>query len=465
MASAGKQSLLLIFLIIVGLSFLILGLLSYMKPAPVEDESGIRLPPCRDCNVILISVEATRADHLDLYGYHRRTMPLLGGYAEGGMVFDNAFVQAPWTRPSMASLHTSLYSFNHGVKGATDDDFIRDSFTTLAEELSAAGFKTAAFVTISNVKSVFGFSQGFDHFDETDVFDKRAMDVNEHIKEWVKNNKDGRFFVWVHYIDPHDPYMPPIVFNIFQNRSYTGSVKPHSELAGLEWKECRRNLSCRISLSAEDVQHMADFYDGELRYVDFALDDLFSFLSDEGLFNKSLIMVTADHGAEFMDHGLLGHGISLYNEVVHVPLIVWAPRLKPGRAIKHVALVDIYPTVLSFVGRRPPAGIDGVDLFEGRHDYIIMENYLYPRTKKAVVKDGWKFILSIYPDNSTARELYYLFDDPYELFNLTAEQPAVARELESLIDSTVVERKFVEGAGRQVDEQTLQHLRSLGYII
>ncbi|MFC2162083.1 sulfatase [Candidatus Altiarchaeota archaeon] len=468
MSSVGRPVIVFAIVILAGFALLSYSLYSslnkgYEGPLKVVP-SDPSVPSCSDCNVVLVTVEATRADHLDLYGYHRRTMPLLAGYARDGVVFDRAYSQAPWTKPSMASLHTSLYSFRHGAVFGLYDSYMEDSAVTLAEKLSGAGLKTAGFVTISNVKSDFGFSQGFDHFDETNVFDRRAMIVNGEVKKWLSDNRGERFFLWVHYLDPHDPYMPPLTFNIYWNKSYAGDVKPHSELRGLEMKKCMGNLSCRLDYSPADIQHMKDFYHGELRYTDFAIDDLFSHISGLGISNKTMVILTSDHGQEFMDHDLMGHGSSLYDEQVHVPLIVWAPGLEPGRVSRLTGLIDIYPTILSFVGSKVPEGIDGRDLFGSGHDFLITENYLPPRAKKALITEDYKLILSTYPDGNNVTELYPTGRDPSESADLSLEMPDKAAKMTALLDSVVTE-VGANQSSREVDDETLRHLQSLGYIL
>jgi len=404
-------------------------------------------------------------DHTNLDGYIHDTTPFIESYAKKGVVFSNAFSQAPWTRPSMASIHSSLYSFKHLVTGVTAGNFIRDSVTTLAEVMKGEGFHTGAFVTIGNVKSIFGFSQGFDYFNEEKVFNRRALVVNQEVKKWVRENRDNKFFLWIHYIDPHDPYMPPLEYNIYRNLSVRGGIRPHSGKDMFDLKLCISNMSCSLDLSSEDITRMEASYDGEIKYLDYAINDLFSFLSDENVFNKSLIVFTADHGEEFMEHNNLFHGNSLYNEQVHVPLIVWAPGLNPGRISKNVALVDIYPTVTSFIGKETRSDIDGVDLFTGKHQHIISENYLRNYVKKGIIKDEWKLIHSINPDNTTGIELFNVRRDPNELNNIVSENPDIASELESTLLSTIQELDRPNESTRKMDNMTLAHLKGLGYII
>jgi len=432
-------------------------------------------------NVILILIDTLRADHLSSYGYERETSPHIDRMAKEGVLFQNAVAPAPWTKPSTASLLTSRYPSVLGT--IYGQSMLPDSATTLAEVLKSAGYTTAGFVANPQVKAIFNFNQGFDFYDDSIVEDKiyynilRSRDLEKRIIRslfkirlswthnnnaemlnrkfipWLKENKDTNFFLYLHYIDPHEPYSPPSPFNT----KYTSSGMSKNE----------RNIA---------------LYDGEIAYIDKHIGELLHLLEELNIADNTLVILTSDHGEEFYEHGGTGHGQSLYEELIRVPLIIKYPSVLPaGNMVKNrVGIIDVMPTILEILDISSDNHMEGVSLLPlikkenlvDRNDYFFGETYLSRFTGKSVSYRNWKYI---YTESSELRnlselgpeELYNLDDDPDELNNLLDQKPEIVRNLREKLSfySRYVKEKAVSSPEKaKVDERTKQQLKALGYV-
>jgi len=292
--------------------------------------------------VILISIDTLRADHLGAYGYERDTSPAIDRLASEGTLFERTYSHGAWTLPTHASLFTSQIPSEHGV--IRGNRKIRESLVTLPETLQANGFQTQGFSAVGLVSHQFGFEQGFDSFSYQ--MGATAEGTIDQVIDWLRDERRGSFFLFVHFFDPHDPYWPadPQYRSLF-DPSYRGDAgrKP----------EAFENL--RVSnpggrLSEREFEHLMALYDGEIRYVDHHLARLFAALEAPDL-QDAFVVVTADHGEEFRDHGGLGHARSLYEEMVHVPLVIRGPGIPRGVRVKTPARhIDVAPTLLDVLG-------------------------------------------------------------------------------------------------------------------
>jgi arylsulfatase A-like enzyme len=286
-------------------------------------------------NVLLVTLDTTRADRLGCYGYTDAHTPALDSLAAQGVLFERAFTPAPVTLPAHASLLTGLVPPVHGVR---DNGIyrLRDEAVTLAELLGDAGMVTAATVAAYVLASRFGLAQGFSHYDErlkgqlgkpaAFYVERPAEEVTDAALGWLEKRNDKKnFFLWVHYFDPHSPYVPPARFD---------SLCPGRP------------------------------YDGEIAYMDSQLGRLLGALRSDGQYENTLVVVVGDHGEALGEHGEPTHGIFLYNSTVRVPLIVKFPAGEHagGRVDANVSLVDIFPTVLERAGLSVPSGIQGRSL-------------------------------------------------------------------------------------------------------
>ncbi|MEO1173044.1 MAG: sulfatase, partial [Myxococcota bacterium] len=290
-----------------------------------------------DGPVILIVVDALRPDRMSTYGAKRPTTPNLDALADDGLVFTNFFTNGNWTRPSTASLLSGVLPHEHQVE--RDSDRLAERYETLPELLAARGIKTGAVVGNGNAGSAFGLHQGFQFYADTvKHWDglPNADQVLDLALPFVRENKDERFFLMLFLIDPHDPYHAPGEFeNMFVESPETRLIRtPHWELGRYTEAERKR---------------MTAVYDGAVRYTDEALGRFIAELKKLGLYDKSTLMVTSDHGEAFGEHGVYLHAHHLYDELTRAPLIVRAPKMsrRGGYTPLLSQTVDILPTLVT----------------------------------------------------------------------------------------------------------------------
>jgi arylsulfatase A-like enzyme/Tfp pilus assembly protein PilF len=419
-------------------------LVSFCAACRRNETGGSDAAAPRDLNVLLITLDTTRADHLSCYAPGHARTPNLDALAARGVRFAHATAQVPLTLPSHACIMTGSYPMVHQLRDM--GGFVLDkSHPTIASLMQSAGFATAAFVGSRAVAHHFGLSHGFDTYDDDmgpqteegklpGIFaERRAGVVSDHALDWLKQNGRRRFFLWAHYYDPHQPYDPP---------------EPYKH------------------------EYAKSLYDGEIAYMDEQVGRLLSGLDQLGIASRTLVIAVGDHGESLGEHGEATHGIFLYDATLHVPLLVAGPDVPRGKVIDdQVRSIDIHPTVMEFLNLPSSSEAQGVSLWpllrQGTH---VRSNYsygetIYPRTYmgwselRAMRTDTWKFILAPHP------ELYNLEHDPGETQNLIPNHPAEADQLQ---------KKIWEIAGTQartekvetvpVDEQTRQELASLGYV-
>jgi arylsulfatase len=326
-----------------GLAALLTGALAQ---ASCTRERDAGRPP----NVIVYLVDTLRKDHLSTYGYHRETSPRLSEFARDAVRFETAYSPTSWTRPAVASLLTGVGPLRHGA--VTRADRLASDAKLLPQLLAPAGYHSAAFVTNPNVLPVWGFARGFDAFVDLKQAEHpaRADEINEAVFEHLDAAAREPFFLYVHTVDPHFPYQAPPPFAASFPRP------PRSELRSPDPERAARARLARVVAN----------YDAEIRFNDHEFGRLLDFLEERGLYRDALVVFTADHGEELRDHGELGHGSGLFEEVVQVPLLVKLPgNAHAGRVARTPAsLLDVVPTILRAVGREPAGGVEGVDLLE-----------------------------------------------------------------------------------------------------
>jgi len=312
-------------------------------------------------NVVLISIDSLRADHLGCYGNARDTSPVIDRVAREGVRFANAISPSSWTLPAHASLLTGRYVLSHGVIARTDE--IPPGVATLAELLRHDGFSTGGVISTVWLQPQYGFDRGFGYYDDSSSKGKTwyeeldlesASEVTGHALSWLRRQHGRRFFLFVHFWDVHYDYMPPAPYDKMFDPDYAGSV------TGRNFKY---NKAIWHGMPKRDLEHVVALYDGEIRWVDEHLAEILAALDEMGVSDRTAVIVTADHGDEFFEHGGKGHQRTLYREVVHVPLIMRVPGIAGGRVVQEpVSLVDVMPTVLELVGAQTPARVDGTTL-------------------------------------------------------------------------------------------------------
>jgi arylsulfatase A-like enzyme len=423
-------------------------------------------------DIILVTIDALRADHLDLYGYARLTAPLIDDFARGAAVFTNAIAQAPYTNASVASVMTGLYPTSHktvttsvafaetmtGALSSTPlvSDVLPARLTTLAGALRAGGYRTLGFTANPFLIAPFGFAHGFDTFEffPGGDFASGGRVVAEAMRQ-VNTAGPGPLFLWVHLMEPHSPYVPPPETDgLFP---VGGAPRPiPADVAIPGWL---------LPGSPRDLRPYVAAYDEKTAAVDVAVDSLLRQLRQTRALNNAVIALTADHGEQFLDHGGWEHSTTLYDELIRVPLLIKAPFLAPGIVNTQVQLIDLMPTLLDC------AGLDAVSLpgrslarMSGRDEDGRPAFAEIAGTEYAVRLGGWKLIAA--SDGRT--QLFDLRADPHELHDVTPENPARAERLSRLLDrnlSASLERgRDVDGETAPVAPAVERRLRALGYI-
>ncbi len=334
-----------------------LGILALAYSSVVDGPESGEDFGCRDCNVVLIVVDAARLDHFGLYGYPKNTTPNIDRLAGKSVVFENAISQATWTKPSVASLFTSLYPTRHTANGAAPiggavpaGTALPKSHITLAETFKSRGYSTFAVVTNNHISAKAGFGQGFDSYlgctGDACVTDK-AVKV-------IEGFKGGRFFMYLHYLAPHMPYSP--------RQELRGKfVEPKDEPVNTSISDFRVYLA--MNLTGPQLAYVISQYDAEIFFDDMLIGRLISRLESAGLGGNTIVVITADHGEDFLDlPGAFGHIGAPYDTQVRVPLIMSIPNATPGRVVQQVRLIDVMPTLIDLTGGTSPGGIDGVSL-------------------------------------------------------------------------------------------------------
>ncbi|HUE29421.1 MAG TPA: sulfatase, partial [Verrucomicrobiae bacterium] len=426
-------------------------------------------------SVLVVLVDTLRADQLGCYGAAPSPSPVVDRLAAGGLVFEHAVAQSSWTMPSVATLFTGLHPRSHGLIGpsadaagaASDPGFLADTLPTLAERAEAAGVTTVGVSGSPIVSRATNLARGFETFVEFG-WDRARNDwppaaaVNARFLAWLERNRGLRFLAYLHYMDPHDPYTPP------------ASLRPpappgvRSAIAAGQVDGLARQVNAPggSPLAAVEVEHLRQLYDAEIRAWDAALGTLLDALAAHGLADSTIVVLTADHGEEFQEHGRLKHRIHLYDELLHVPLVIAGPGIRPGRVAEQAQGIDLFPTVAALLGTAAPHGLPGHDLLAARPETPAISETLY-----GLMPDGtttpivslrtaeWKLI---HAPALGRYELYDLRRDPGERedrFGNAAEGAALAARLAEW-ETTAPAPPRAEGSDPALGEK----LRALGYV-
>lgn len=428
-------------------------------------------------NLLLITIDALRADHLSCYGYTKMETKSLDRIASKGWVFENALSQSPWTSPSIASLMTALYPSVHGVKKGFG---LEPAFVTLAEVLNRAGFRTHSIVTTPYLSEKIGIDQGFQGYEvlgESRIskyfLSKDSADVvTDKAIRWLRRIGKSPFFLWIHYIDPHIPYGFP-----------SGTVLPpyykgYKGRLGNYFYDVAAVRNGGLRLDREDREHIKALYDADILFTDQNVGLLIDELERLDLHRNTMIVLTSDHGEELWDHGGFEHGHSLYQEVIRIPLILVIPGMKGGnrRIYSKVRSIDIGPTVLDVMGLKWGATIQGsslIDLMTKGKDPLdrisFSESLLYGNEKKAIRKG--KYTLIYEPSNGKV-ELYDTQGDHEERLDIAVYRKDIVEMLISEMDKWSMEcqrlfREILKGkpSRKKMDLKGQERrLRDLGYM-
>ncbi|MFA6093755.1 MAG: sulfatase [Elusimicrobiota bacterium] len=408
-------------------------------------------PLCKDCNVVLISLDALQAAHVHSLGCARNTTPNFDRLAARGTLFTQAVSPASWTLPASMSWFTGLEPTLHGVvnKFTTFSSekavisHVRDTALpgtrTLGEVFSAAGYAAAGFTGDAGVNGIFGFKEGFEVYsDSVPPFSGLARSVPP-AAQWLRKNKDRRFFLFLHGYDVHGQAFPEGgLDNRFVPKDYAG---PFTGSPAQQRQLRERGLAQgSLGLSAQDVDFWRAAYDEKAQRMDERLGEFLRVLEETGVSSRTIIVALSDHGTELLEHGRLDHGFTLYDELVRVPLAIVCPGTAPRKLVREqVGTLALFSTLLDLTGVRP-ASLPKEQLSEpslaplltgegaGRDVYMETDYRLFARKRGLRTSDGWKFVRG-FDDGS--RELYDLNKDPGETVDLFSREPERARELEA----------------------------------
>lgn len=420
--------------------------LAYGKRPPRSEAEAraafTRLRPAPDSvNLVVITLDTTRADRLGCYGFSGVATPHIDALCREGVVFDASTATVPLTFPSHSSIFTGLVPPNHGVRD-NGGFFLGEEQVTLAERLRDAGFETGAFVAAWVLEKKWGLAQGFDHY--SDQFDlskykvvslgtvqKRGDEVMDDALAWLATVKQRRFFAWVHLYDPHTPYDAPEPFA---------------------------------------SRYATQPYLAEIAYTDQVVGRLTTWLREQGLIDRTLVVLTADHGESLGDHGESTHAYFIYDATTHVPLVIRTPWGLTGRRALQTSGIDVMPTVLDLVGLAPQPGIDGHSLAlamldpQSSADHIAYSETYFPRYHfgwqhlRAARSREYKFVDAPEP------ELYDLRTDPGETKNIYRAFSRRAEDLRLRLEALAKGEGGAAPERRSLDPETLQRLAALGYV-
>lgn len=424
-------------------------------------------------NLILISLDTVRADHLGCYGYERATSPTIDALAEGGVLFETASATSCWTVPTHASMLTGVYPRTHGVNGWNRE--VPAEITRLPAVLAERGFETAAFVNTSILSEKRGFSRGFDSYElipHARNHRGAAPTIIAKALDWIDAHGEGRFFLFLHFYDAHSNYDPAPPFRDELVRPYSGPASGRS-------KQLRKYLNGELpTWDADDGRYLSDLYDAGLAQLDAELARLFDALRDSGVWSETAVILTADHGEEFLEHGGVMHGETLYQEQLHVPLILLGPGISVGKRVEgNVSQVDIMPTALALLGVPNPPGMEGLDLTgtwsDTRADRI--SNRLSNREVYSEV-DKWHHmekgdsrgwirrgdVVLHYDRLSGNKTLFDLAADPLERDDLAEREVALRDDLWTRLEGYLQSGRVGEDTF-ELTERELRKLKELGY--
>jgi arylsulfatase A-like enzyme len=448
--------------------FIIVGLILFiLLPAGCSGERDVSR------NVLLILMDTVRADKLGCYGNTLGATPRIDRLVEEGVLFERAYSHSPWTLPSCASILTSMYPPQHGA-GGQEGGFLKlnNSVRTLSECFQDAGFTTGAVVNVDFLTDRFGMTQGFDDVDQeiysSNVKMRPAIRTTNAAINWIKKYRDQRFFLMVHYFDPHLVYAPPLEyrqrFAMPEDRYQTSWVfGSRPQIAGYRHGQ--------IQFDDASIKRAEHLYNGEIAYTDNQIGRLLDKLEEMGLAKSTVVVLTVDHGEEFLDHGGFEHGHTLYDELVRVPLIFRVgEEIEPGQRISSVVgHVDLAPTLCEMVGIEPAPTFVGKSLVphmtgENIEDHsIIFEGNFWGEPIRGWLQGDYKLIQPYGEDPM----LFNIADDPLEKHDLREADPRKIEQMSEdmeLAYKHIREKRRGKGSIVELTPEETERLRSLGYI-
>lgn len=509
----GRSTAFILIMIVIGIVFII----NIRKAPPsFSSNNGVSVTDGNN-NVILIVMDTTRRDHLSCYGYQKKTTPNLDMLSRESLLCTNAYSTSSWTLPSHASIMTGLYPLQHGAHFSVNSNeislfhlpfsinILSDNFTTLAEIMSRQGYNTAGVVASVLCHKSFGIAQGFDYYHDSfqkvshdlnhyivfriasklialnKIFNsrgygntKRATEINQLAFSWLNQNYREPFFLFLNYFDPHATYQPPSPYDrLYEGKEYFRHIL---ENHGGFWNIYPAVMNNNHQLTDKERAYFLSQYDGEIAYLDYYIGALIEKLKSLKIYDKSMIIITADHGELLGEHNLMDHSKTLYEELTNIPLIIKYPASlkKIGTFELPVSLIDIMPTVLSTIGISRPDNIEGEPITQvpakrkifaelnRSTRWIELLGSRFDRDLRAIYNGDFKYIWA----SNGKNELYNTKKDPKESHNLVQEMTDIAsamnRDLQSRIE--LLEPSKAIKKAPKASTPIKDKLRFLGYI-
>ena len=435
-------------------------------------------PSFENPKIILISLDTLRADHLGCYGYDRETSPNLDTLAQESILFTHTYAQSSWTLPSHVSMLFSLNSASHQVY--YPDQKIDSSLPSIANFLKREGYLTYAMTSGGYVSSIFGFAKGFDWYDEPLDKSKDPLGQYEaerlyaHTSEWLRNNKDKPFFLFLHTYQTHGPYYCPSPWN-------ERFLEEKAEWTRMDLTQFFESRGDNYTFSPEEIANVVSLYDGEIRYTDdMLIKPLVSLLKDLNIYDNTLIIITSDHGEEFHDHEGWLHGRNLYEESIRVPLIIKFPNseFKGKKLTANCSLIDIMPTILEIASvKYNKKSIEGKSLMDMVLDKekksrsfisdLAHRDVPHPCPSLIASNDGdLKVIIEKSKESIKSIKVYNLQNDPLEKTDIFRDHRKWAREfIKKIEDYYQDKKKILRKIGFiKMDKAQEERLRALGYL-
>jgi len=408
-------------------------------------------------NLILISIDGLQAKHLDEYGYSLKTTPNLDEFLDQSTLFTNTVSPSSWTVPTHMSVFTSMYPSEHKVinkyvdydlktqKGVISNlKNLSPNAVTLAEILKNNGYVTGGFTGDAGVGAQFGFKQGFDTYFETETFGGFKGSIPKAL-DWLTQNKDKPFFLFLHGYDVHGQHVPAAGFDYrYVTKPYTGKYTG-SKVEQAKLREEGLANGGKLNLSNQDVSFWRAIYDEKINDMDSEFKQFMDQVKSMNLLDNTVIIVMSDHGTEFYEHKSIDHGATLYGELVDVLFAIRQPGQKSGQKNNQlVSTLDILPTALDLLGIQNPVPqqTKGIDLVPALNDNKDIAHDVFSETdcrlftfkRSLTTKDGWKLILTLENGN---KELFNLNNDSAEQKNLITENPQKGYELEQILNKHI----------------------------
>lgn len=422
---------------------------------------------CPRCNVLLISIETLRADHMGCYGYGRDTTPFIDSLAAQGFLFENVFAPRGWTWPSLTSMLTSMYPSSTNVRRG--GQLLDPGMPTVSSVLNENGYATSAFLTNFCVAGDYGFSESFCRRLDDERITSDAIG-------WLEAHKDEKFFLWLHYFAPHKPYQPPGEYDVFTGEDYGGVYNGSNEQNDHVFKN-------RVNLSLKDLDQVVSLYDGEILYADSQAKKVYEALGEMGLLDDTIVVVTSDHGEDLYQHNhYFYHQCSVYDSSLRIPLIIRLPGGRRGgeRAGGIAENIDLAPTLLDLLGVAEPPSFEGESLTPLMSSENAASEFSFALSEweeniSSIRTGEWRYIYNpgnistLCAPNRTSypvefEELYNHATDPNETTNVAEEFPEIAFALRERLLRLYPPRPGLRDA-LAADNETLRRLEELGYLI